>query len=167
MTAPVTKASTLVIESLLERRLDALALAQCIAIDATVFPFPSMLFERAAIDPAAHVWVAREDADGRVIGVLGAYARQGLLHVHGLAVDPDHRRGGAGRGLLRAAIDGARRIGARALHLQVSTTNTAAIALYESEGFEAVRVRRAYYAAGVYRGSGDALEMIRTVSKSV
>jgi len=155
-------ARTLLVEPLPR---DALALAQCLAIDATVFPFPSMLFERASIDPAARVWIARAEPNGRVVGVLGAYLRDGVLLVHGLAVDPSHRRAGAGRALLRAAIAGARELRARALQLQVSTTNRAAIALYESEGFEVARVRPGYYAAGVYRGSGDALEMVRTLAR--
>ncbi len=142
---------------------DVLTLAQCMAIDAGVFPFPSRLFERAAFDPAVRVWVARGEPAGRPVGVLASYLAGGELYVHGVAVDREHRRHGAGRALVRAAIAAAPRLGARAVVLQVSTTNTAAIALYGSEGFVARRRRPAYYASGIYPGSGDAIEMARAL----
>ena len=140
---------------------DALTLAQCMAIDAGVFPFPSRLFERAAFDPAIRIWLARGEPAGRPVGVLASYLTGGELYIHGVAVDREHRRHGAGRALLRAAIAAAPRLGARALVLQVSTTNAGAIALYKSEGFLPRRRRPAYYAAGIYPGSGDAIEMAR------
>ena len=142
---------------------DALTLAQCMAIDAGVFPFPSRLFERAAFDPAVRVWVARGEPGGRPVGVLASYLTAGELYVHGVAVDREHRRHGAGRALVQAAVLAAPRLGARAVVLQVSTTNTAAIALYRGEGFDARRRRPAYYASGIYPGSGDAIEMARAV----
>lgn len=158
--ADVVALATLIVEPLAR---DALTLAQCMAIDAGAFPFPSMLFERAALDPRARVWVARAEPGGRAIGVLGACVHGRELAIRGIAVAPEQRRTGAGRALLRAAIAAAPRLGARAVVLQVSTTNAAAIALYRGEGFVTRRRREAYYAQGIYPGTGDALEMALAV----
>jgi len=63
-----------------------------------------------------------------------------------VAVDPHHRRQGAGRRLLAAVIDGVRLAGARALFLEVGMDNPAAQALYDSLGFVVVGHRKGYYA---------------------
>jgi ribosomal-protein-alanine N-acetyltransferase len=63
-----------------------------------------------------------------------------------VAVDPDHRRRGAGRRLVDVVIDRVRDAGAETLFLEVSADNPAARRLYESRGFAAVGHRAAYYA---------------------
>ncbi|HLI10109.1 MAG TPA: ribosomal protein S18-alanine N-acetyltransferase [Alphaproteobacteria bacterium] len=62
-----------------------------------------------------------------------------------LAVLPERRRRGVARVLLDAAIRQAREAGAVAIFLEVQADNRAARRLYESAGFEAVGIRRAYY----------------------
>ncbi len=52
-----------------------------------------------------------------------------------LVVSETHRGGGIGRSLLRAAEARAREAGARSLRLSVKAGNTAARALYSTEGF--------------------------------
>jgi len=71
-----------------------------------------------------------------------------------IAVRPAFRRRGAGRRLLRAVMDHARKAGARLLFLEVGVDNPAARHLYEGEGFRAVGNRRAYYR----RGDGPAAD---------
>jgi RimJ/RimL family protein N-acetyltransferase len=75
----------------------------------------------------------------------------------GLMVAASHRRQGIGRALLERAIAWAREVGVRKLELHVFPHNDAAIALYESFGFEREGYRRAHYR----RGSGyiDAILM--------
>lgn len=73
-----------------------------------------------------------------------------------IAVRPVHRRQGAGRRLLMAAIDHVRGAGAQSLYLEVGKDNPAARALYDREGFRAVGNRPAYYC----RGSGPAVDGI-------
>ncbi|MGW0880960.1 N-acetyltransferase family protein [Streptomyces sp. NPDC002671] len=78
---------------------------------------------------------------GRLVGYIrlgyptrlasNAHVRQ----IQGLAVADDARGKGVGRMLLRAAIEEARRRGARRLTLRVLGHNTPARRLYESEGF--------------------------------
>lgn len=58
-----------------------------------------------------------------------------VLHVAGLAVDPEHQRRGIARTLLEAGIDRARERGARRVTLRVLAPNTGARALYERCGF--------------------------------
>jgi ribosomal-protein-alanine N-acetyltransferase len=65
-----------------------------------------------------------------------------------LAVIPEQRRRGLAMGLLLAALAHAGRHGARAMFLEVATTNPAARALYARAGFEEVGQRRCYYADG-------------------
>jgi RimJ/RimL family protein N-acetyltransferase len=63
----------------------------------------------------------------------------------GLMVAAGHRRRGVGRALLQAAEDWARGAGIRKLELHVFPYNEAAIALYESCGYEREGYRRAHY----------------------
>lgn len=63
-----------------------------------------------------------------------------------IAVAPVHCRQGFGRCLLRAGLDLlAGKV--RCLHLEVRAGNAPAIALYLSEGFQRVGLRRSYYPA--------------------
>ncbi|MFE0514616.1 GNAT family N-acetyltransferase [Streptomyces sp. NPDC058964] len=81
------------------------------------------------------------ELDRRIVGYIrlglptplasNAHVRQ----IQGLAVHDDARGRGVGRALLRAALEEARRRGARRVTLRVLGHNTPARALYESEGF--------------------------------
>ena len=90
----------------------------------------------------------------RGVGVTAFAAEQGfiLVRVLGpeaevltLAVAPEARRQGVGRGLVDTALEAAAARGAEAMFLEVAADNTAALALYERAGFERVGVRRGYY----------------------
>lgn len=75
-----------------------------------------------------------------------------------LAVDPAHRRRGAGRALLEAAIDDVRQAGARSFFLEVGADNPVAQALYARAGFRAVGLRAGYYPRGA-GATADAVVM--------
>lgn len=70
-----------------------------------------------------------------VLSVLSRSDRPGTLVLDGISVDPSARGRGVGTALLSAAVDKARRIGARALSLSVVDANHRARALYERQGF--------------------------------
>ncbi|MEU9557577.1 GNAT family N-acetyltransferase [Streptomyces fumanus] len=101
-------------------------------------PEPDASFFSERSGPDAHL-VA--ELDGTVVGYVrlgfptalasNAHVRQ----IQGLAVAVAARGRGAGRALLRAAVEEARKLGARRLTLRVLGHNTAARKLYESEGF--------------------------------
>ncbi|GGM25588.1 N-acetyltransferase [Streptomyces fumigatiscleroticus] len=101
-------------------------------------PGPGEPFFRERSGPDDHL-VA--EVDGRVVGYVrlgfptelasNAHVRQ----IRGLAVADEARGRGVGRALVRAAVEEARRRGARRITLRVLGHNTAARKLYESEGF--------------------------------
>jgi ribosomal-protein-alanine N-acetyltransferase len=62
-----------------------------------------------------------------------------------LAVSRLHRRCGIGSTLLARALDDARQLGARAVFLEVRTSNHVARALYAGAGFEQAGRRQQYY----------------------
>lgn len=102
----------------------------------------------------ADVWVARVGDPGLVVGALLAWHVVDEVHIHQLVTLPDRRRQGIGRALLAHVIARARSDGRARILLEVKSDNQAALALYRAFGFEARRVRRAYYADG-----SDAFEM--------
>jgi ribosomal-protein-alanine N-acetyltransferase len=99
-------------------------------------------------------WVLR-DPGGVVVGFLLAWSVADELHLLELASHPAHRRRGFGRALLTALVAHAREAKKRLLLLEVRRSNQAAIALYESTGFQTTGVRRGYYSDT----GEDALEM--------
>lgn len=80
-----------------------------------------------------------------------------------IAVSSEHRRRGAGRRLLSAAIEHVRRAGARSLFLEVGADNRAAQSLYLSLGFAEVGRRMGYYARANLP-AGDASVMRLTLN---
>jgi ribosomal protein S18 acetylase RimI-like enzyme len=81
------------------------------------------------------------EVDGRIAGYVHIgestplESNRHVLHVHGLAVAPEDQGAGVGRRLMSAAIDQARRRGARRLTLRVFGVNERAQALYAALGF--------------------------------
>ncbi len=67
------------------------------------------------------------------------------MHLLNLAVHPVHRRRGISRVLLTTALDQARSQGVEVVWLEVRPSNRAALALYQSFGFNEVGLRSGYY----------------------
>ncbi len=87
--------------------------------------------------------------DAGALGYAYGHLHDGVLHVRHLVTAPDARRRGVGRALLRAVR--ARATGAHTWCLNVKRGNTAALALYESEGLAIA------WASSAFRFGGDAL----------
>jgi ribosomal-protein-alanine N-acetyltransferase len=103
---------------------------------------------------AGHHYVVHRDAEGAVDGYAGLALLGDEAEVHTIGVRPAAQGAGLGRALLRDLLAHA---GRRRVVLEVRTDNAPAIALYESEGFVILGVRRRYY-----RPSGaDAYTMAR------
>ena len=82
--------------------------------------------------------------DGGLVGYLICARYEEAYHLMNIAVDPGHRRLGAGRALIDAMLV---EIGEDAnVTLEVRVSNAGAIALYESYGFRGVGTRPRYYA---------------------
>jgi ribosomal protein S18 acetylase RimI-like enzyme len=75
-------------------------------------------------------------------------------------VDPAFRKQGVGLRLLNAAEECLRKKGIHKIRLEVSTTNNAAIILYENAGFKKIALLKNYY---LYKhdSSRDAFRMIK------
>ncbi len=69
----------------------------------------------------------------------------GEAEVLNLAVNPDHRRRGIGRALLKAGLSELRLRGGREVFLEVRESNAAARAMYLELGFRVVGARQRYY----------------------
>jgi RimJ/RimL family protein N-acetyltransferase len=101
--------------------------------------------------PHAAVFVAERE-DGTLVGRLsvGRDPHPASAHVAdvGLMVALEARRQGVGTALLQAAVEWAREAGIRKLELHVFPWNEAAIALYETFGFEREGFRKGHYRRG-------------------
>jgi ribosomal-protein-alanine N-acetyltransferase len=87
-------------------------------------------------------YVVHRDGDGIIDGYAGLAIIGDEAEVHTIGVRPSAQGNGLGRKLLRQLLSAA---GDRRLLLEVRTDNTAAIALYTSEGFKTLGIRRRYY----------------------
>ena len=91
---------------------------------------------------AGYHYVVHRDAAGVVDGYAGLALLGDEAEVHTIGVRPSAQGAGLGRALLRDLLACA---GSRRVLLEVRTDNAPAIALYESEGFVILGVRRRYY----------------------
>lgn len=81
--------------------------------------------------------------DDNVVGYLGCHHIADEGYVANIAVSKDFRRQGIARQLLRYAKDQWQHL--FRITLEVRVSNTAAIALYESEGFSKDGIRPSFY----------------------
>jgi ribosomal-protein-alanine N-acetyltransferase len=80
-----------------------------------------------------------------VVGYGGFWCAGGEAHISNIAVHPEFRRQGIGSLLLTAMIEGAAKLGADYMTLEVRVSNRGAQLLYEKYGFKAVGRRLRYY----------------------
>ena len=128
--------------------------------------WPEDAMRRELESPHGYYLVAVDvdDPDAQLLGYAGllAPADGGQGDIQTIAVAPDARGVGLGRGLMHALITKARRRGVAELFLEVRADNPVARALYESLGFEEIGLRRRYYRGGI-----DAVLMRLTVPAAV
>ena len=88
----------------------------------------------------------------KVLGYIGVQEICGEAYITNIAVFGEYRNEGIGRTLLKDACDGAKLRGCEFITLEVRESNSAAIALYESEGFEKAGVRKNFYSSPTENG---------------
>lgn len=117
---------------------------QIAALEQVLFPTdspwtPAMFWAELA---AGRCYLVVRDDAGRVDGYAGLSVGEDEAEVQTIGVRPDRQGRGIGRALLRELITAA---AGRRILLEVRTDNEPALALYRSEGFETIGVRRRYY----------------------
>jgi [ribosomal protein S18]-alanine N-acetyltransferase len=119
---------------------------RCAELECILFPDDDPWSERAFREElrAGYHYVAAR-IDETVVGYAGLAIAGADAEVHTIGVDPAHQGRGIGRALLRALLDVADAVHAT-VFLEVRTDNAVARALYVSEGFAVVGLRRRYYA---------------------
>lgn len=103
--------------------------------------------EQKLAQPHNELWVARDPGADEVVGFMLLQLAADEVELLDMAVRPDARRRGVGRQLISALVELARKRALRAIFLEVRRSNQAASNLYRSAGFDALSVRRDYYAA--------------------
>ncbi|DAC72225.1 MAG TPA: N-acetyltransferase [Thermoplasmata archaeon] len=100
--------------------------------------------------------------DSLVRGFIIILYRRGttVAGIETVNVDPIHRKKGVGLRLLSAAEEHLRKKGIRKIRLEVSTTNHAALKLYEHAGFQKTALLKKYYYYE-HQGSRDAIRMVK------
>ncbi len=83
--------------------------------------------------------------EGQVVAYGGMIYSPFDAQITNIAVQPESRRCGCGRAVLRELIAQARARGVEEISLEVRASNEAAIALYNSEGFVAAGRRKGFY----------------------
>lgn len=116
---------------------------------------------RASLDNKTDYFFVALDEDEDVIGYIGVSVVADSCFVNNIAVYPACRRQGVGTALLKIAILTADVNGTEFISLEVRESNTAAIALYTSLGFEEMGRRRNFYR----RPQEDALIMTKIFAK--
>ena len=103
-------------------------------------------YVRLAEDPSGVLLVAA-DAARQVLGFAAARRVFDEAELQNLAVDPQHRRQGVGKGLVREVHRRLRAVGTKRVFLEVRPSNESALALYQSSGYTIIGIRQNYYSA--------------------
>lgn len=102
------------------------------------------LFDLIAILTFADVIRFKAVEDDQMVGFVAGdpHPRDGWGWIATIAVDPRYRQKGIGRALLQACES---KLGVPRVRLTVRTSNHAAIAMYEKEGYATTEIWKAYY----------------------
>jgi len=121
------------------------------AIEARVnpSPWPYQLFEgELVLPPNSRHWLVASSGPNAVVGFGGIMFAADTAHLMNLGVAPEAGRQGIGLRLCVELFDEARRRGAVDLTLEVRTSNTRAISLYDKFDMTSAGTRPRYYPDG-------------------
>jgi ribosomal protein S18 acetylase RimI-like enzyme len=127
---------------------------QLYALEEQCFPPPdrfSRRYLRSLVSRAnAATWIAEEDGrlTGFAIAVWAQRKAEITAYIQTIEVAPDARRSGVGRELLQRIEASAQAAGATLIWLHVEASNSAAIHLYEAQGYRCQGRRENYYPEG-------------------
>jgi ribosomal-protein-alanine N-acetyltransferase len=159
MTSELTAPQTIALRQMIDTDLAAVMRVETAAYAA---PWSESIFRDCL--RAGYCCLVAERAE-ELIGHAVMMVAAGECHVLNLCIAPQAQRRGLGRRLLRRQLALARRRDADTAFLEVRASNLGAIALYRSEGFDEIGVRKAYYPSADPRTTQreDALMMARAL----
>jgi len=135
-------------------------LEDVIDIEHRSYPFPwTQTIFSDCLHAGYSCWVCTAAGIIQGYGIISVAV--GESHLLNLCVREESRSRGIGRKMLRHLVSIARRHDADILYLEVRKSNTAALRLYEDEGFNELGTRRAYYP--LIEGREDALILARSL----
>ncbi len=115
-------------------------------IEPTIYPYPWSRGNFSDSLAAGHsCWLLEHNQS--IIGYAVLMLVLDEAHLLNISVAAGHQGHGLGRALLTHMGDVARKHGAVQMFLEVRPSNTAAVRLYESFGFNEMAIRRGYYPA--------------------
>jgi [ribosomal protein S18]-alanine N-acetyltransferase len=136
------------IRPMCQEDIDAVVAVECAAY---LYPWSKGIFQDCLrVDYCC--WVGEVGEGIAVYGIMSVAV--GESHIFNLCVHPQQQGKGLGRRMLRHLLSLARKRNADTAFLEVRASNTAARALYASEGFCEIGTRRNYYPNG--KGREDA-----------
>ena len=135
-------------EDLVIQRMTPEDLDEILGIETGSFndPWTDEIFHAELRHSWSHCDVLREPDGGRILGYIVFWGVADEVHLLNVAVHPGERQHHPGRRLLDHMLAFARDASARFITVEVRSSNTAAIHLYESADFKRVGVRPRYYA---------------------
>lgn len=83
--------------------------------------------------------------DQEIMGYVGIWITYEQSQITTIGIRPQYQGQGLGRLLMEKSIEFAKRQGCEVMSLEVRVSNTKAISLYESLGFEKKAIRKNYY----------------------
>ena len=114
-------------------------------------PWPLLAFLPYVLERDSLAFVAEEEG---IVGFILAFCEGNEVHIHDLAVLPEHRRKGIASALLSHLLGEAKE--AKRVKLEVRASNTAAQAFYKKHGF-----REASRLSHYYEDGEDGILMVR------
>ncbi len=130
----------MIIRKMLES--DAAVVAE---IEKKVFSLPWS--EKSFADAAAkegNIYLVACEGD-KIVGYVGAWGVFGEADITNVCVDPEYRKRGIANELINALIEEGRKNKIDIFFLEVRESNSAAISLYEKNGFKQISVRKNFY----------------------
>jgi [ribosomal protein S18]-alanine N-acetyltransferase len=110
-------------------------------------PWPRQHFQSELNQPHSFILLAQRQAPSprNIVGYIIFWVIIDEMHILNLAVSPRYRRQGIARALILEAIRLAQAKNCQTAWLEVRPSNSAALSLYQSLGFESVMTRKRYY----------------------
>ena len=144
------------------RPMERADLPEVMAVELLAYPHPweVQVMETCLQTGHYHGWVL--EISGKIQGYLFLSVAAGEVHILNICIHPDRQGNGWGRELLQRVFELAiNEYQASICFLEVRPSNASALALYESEGFNEIGMRKNYYPAN--NGREDALVMAKSI----